>query len=75
MGRKPHFYMHNLKYNDLSAAYMSICLAKSRNAFTAEELKGVDEVIVKLYEFLESIKTDIENRTTFITDLDLETED
>lgn len=49
---------------------MLLCMAKQRNAFTTEELPGVDECIIKLYELLEEIKKDIESRTATFDDLE-----
>ena len=62
--------MAKFSYNDLSITYMLLCLAKNRNAFTAEEMPGVDECIIKLYELLQSLKTDIESRTAHFDDLE-----
>lgn len=62
--------MAKFNYNDLSVSYMLLCMAKQRNAFTTEELPGVDECIIKLYELLEEIKKDIESRTATFDDLE-----
>lgn len=67
--------MAKFNYNDLSITYMLLCMAKQRNAFTVEEQPGVDEVIVKLYELLETIKKDIESRTATFDDLEPIAED
>lgn len=54
---------------------MLLCLAKQRNAFTTEELPGVDECIIKLYEFLETLKKDVEGRTVVFDNLEPSEED
>jgi hypothetical protein len=67
--------MAKFSYNDLSIAYMLLCLAKQREAFKPEEQAGVDECIVKLYEFLETLKKDVEGRTVMFDNLEPSEED
>lgn len=67
--------MAKFSYNDLSIAYMLLSLAKQREAFKPEEQAGVDECIIKLYEFLETLKKDVEGRTVSLGDIEPTDED
>lgn len=54
---------------------MLLSLAKQREAFKPEEQAGVDECIIKLYEFLETLKKDVEGRTVSLGDIEPTDED
>lgn len=58
--------MSKITFNDLSIAYILIQMAKNRDAYKYDELPGVDQCLIRLEDFLDGLKQDIENRSLAI---------